>query len=107
MAGLLFVLRTGLQWHEVPSAVGCSGKTCWRRVRDWQAAGVWAALHRVLLERLHEAGHLDWSRAALDSASVPAKKGVRRQDRTPPTEAGRAPSATLSWTPEERRSALS
>ena len=107
LAGLLFVLRTGLQWHEVPSAVGCSGKTCWRRVRDWQAAGVWAVLHRVLLERLHEAGHLDWSRAALDSASVPAKKGARRPGRTPPTGASQAPSAISSWTPEACRSALS
>jgi hypothetical protein len=36
---------------------------------------VWAALHRVLLERLHAAGELDWSRTALDSAAVPAKGG--------------------------------
>ena len=47
--------------------------SCWRRLRDWQRAGVWAALHRALLERLDGAGQLDWSRAALDSASLPAK----------------------------------
>ena len=105
LAGILFVLRTGMQWHEVPRELGCCGKTCWRRLRDWHVAGVWAALHRVLLERLHGAGQLDWSRAALDSASLPAKKGARRRGRTPPTAASRAPSATSSRMPRVRRSA--
>ena len=49
---------------------------------DWQAAGVWTRLHRALLERLSDAGQLDWSRASLDSASVSAKRGVPRQART-------------------------
>ncbi len=49
--------------------------TCWRRLRAWQEAGVWDALHRRLLDRLNLAGEIDWSRACLDSASVEAKKG--------------------------------
>jgi transposase len=106
LAGILLVLRTGMQWKEVPAALGCSGKTCWRRLRDWHTAGVWAALHRALLERLHDVGALDWSRAALDSASLPAKKGVRRPDRTRRTAASRAPSATSSQMPVAHRSAL-
>lgn len=76
LAGILLVLRTGMQWKHVPgAALGCSGKTSWRRLGAWQAAGVWAGLHRVLLERLHDAAALDWSRAALDSASLSAKGG--------------------------------
>jgi transposase len=105
LAGILFVLRTGIQWHELPGELGCCGKTCWRRLRDWHAAGVWAALHRALLERLHGAGQLDWSRAALDSASVPAKKGARPRGRTRPTAASRAASGTWSSMPAARRSA--
>ena len=62
------------------------------------------ALRREL-ERLHAAGRLDWSRAALDSASVPAKRGARRPGRTRPIGASRAPSATSSWTRAARRSA--
>jgi transposase len=106
LGGILLVLRTGMQRREAPKAVlGCSGKTCWRRLRDRHAAGVWARLHRALLERLQGADALDWSRAALDSASVAAKRGARRPARTRRTEAGRAPSATSSWTPAARRSA--
>lgn len=74
LTGILFVLRTGLPWEYLPQEMGCgSGMSCWRRLRDWQRAGVWAALHRALLERLDGARQLDWSRAALDSASLPAK----------------------------------
>ena len=36
--------------------------TCWRRLRDWQAVGVWDDLHRVLLDELREADEIDWSR---------------------------------------------
>nr|WP_246687684.1 IS5 family transposase [Methylorubrum extorquens] len=78
LTGILFVLRTGLPWEYLPQEMGCgSGMSCWRRLRDWQRAGVWASLHRALLKRLDGAGQLDWSRAALDSASLPAKKGGR------------------------------
>ena len=106
LAGIILVLRTGMQWKHLPRAVvGCSGKTSWRRLGSWQAAGVWAALHRALLERLHDAAALDWSRAALDSASLPAKRGARPRARTRRIAASRAPSATSSWTPAVRRSA--
>ena len=82
LAGIIFVLRSGILWEMLPGELGCSGMTCWRRLRDWHEAGVWAGLHRVLLERLLDAGHLDWSRASLDSAFVAAKRGVPRPART-------------------------
>ncbi len=75
-AGIIFVLRSGIPWEMLPREFGCSGMTCWRRLRDWQTAGVWTTLHRVLLERLSNAGHLEWSRASLDIAAVAAKRGA-------------------------------
>ena len=96
LAGIIFVLRTGIQWREVPLEMGCSGKTCWRRLVAWQRAGVWAALHRAMLERLRDADQLDWSRASLDSASVRAKGGASRPAPTQPTAANWVPSATSS-----------
>ena len=95
LAGIIFVLRSGIPWEMLPRELGCSGMTCWRRLRDWQEAGVWTRLHRVLLERLADAGHLDWSRASLDSASVSAKRGVPRPARTRRIAANRARSAIL------------
>jgi transposase len=35
LAGIVFVLKTGIAWQMLPSEPGCgSGSTCWRRVRD-------------------------------------------------------------------------
>lgn len=96
LTGIIFVLKSGIPWEMLPQELGCgSGMTCWRRLRDWQAAGVWDRLHRHLLDRLGDADQIDWSRAALDSASISAKRGARRPDRIQRTAANRAASAIL------------
>ncbi len=105
LTGIVFVLRSGIPWEMLPQELGCgAGMTCWRRLRDWQAAGVWERLHRALLDRLGTAGQIDWSRACLDSASVPAKRGAARPGPTPRIAANRARSATLWSTAGARRS---
>ena len=74
LTGILFVLRTGIPWELLPVEMGCgSGMTCWRRLHEWHRAGVWERLHRVLLDRLGYGNAINWDRAAVDSASVPAK----------------------------------
>ncbi len=96
LTGIIFVLKTGIPWEMLPQELGCgSGMTCWRRLRDWQEAGVWDAVHRELLDRLGEADRIDWSRASLDSAAVPAKRGASASGRTRRIAANRARSATL------------
>ena len=105
LTGILFVLKSGIPWAMLPKEMGCgSGMTCWRRLRDWKAAGVFERLHRVLLDRLGRANAIDWSRCSIDSASVPAKRGAKVPARTRPIAAGRAASATSSWTPAASRS---
>src|SRR3954462_8999140 len=99
LTGILFVLKSGIPWEMLPREMGCgSGMTCWRRLREWQAAGVWNRLHRVLLDRLGRANAIDWSRACVDSASVPAKRGARAPARTRRTGASQDASATSLWT---------
>src|SRR3954467_1571751 len=78
LPGSILVLKSGIPWEMLPQEMGCgSGVTCWRRLRDWQEAGVWDRLHRALLDRLGEADQIDWSRASLDSRLVPAKRGAK------------------------------
>ncbi len=102
--GILFVLRTGIPWEELPQQLGFgSGMTCWRRLRQWQNAGVWHQLHMLLLAELRSAGRLDFSRASLDAASVPSPRGARTRAPTPRTEASWAASATSSRTARASR----
>jgi transposase len=96
LTGIIFVLRSGIPWEMLPQELGCgSGMTCWRRLRDWQEAGVWDRLHRALLDRLGEADRIDWSRASLDSASISATRGASSPAPTRRTAANRARSAML------------
>jgi len=102
--GILFVMRTGIPWKDLPTEFGCgSGMTCWRHLRDWQKAGVFHELHRVLLDRLNAEDKLDWSRAVVDSASVRAVFGGRRPARVPWIAGKQARNTTWSPTPMARR----
>lgn len=93
LTGILFVLQTGIPWEYLPQEMGCgSGMTCWRRLKEWQDAGVWQKLHEILLARLHQAGRIDWSRAAIDSSHVRAVGGARRRDQAPLTAPEAVPS---------------
>ena len=101
LAGIIFDLKSGIPWDMLPKEMGCgSGSTCWHRLRDWQEAGVWEELHRVLLNRLGEADRIDWDRVSPDSASVPAKRGDKEPARIRRIGEGRARSA-MSWQTNE------
>jgi transposase len=64
LTGILFVLKTGIPWEDLPQELGCgSGMSCWRRLREWQRMGVWPLLKTVLLSKLPGADRIDWSRA--------------------------------------------
>jgi transposase len=82
---LIFVLRSGVAWNAMPTEAGRpSGITAWRRLCEWQEAGVWERLHRLLLERLRESGKVDFSRVSVDSSIVRAigageKDGPKRR----------------------------
>ena len=108
LTGIVFVLLTGIPWEYLPAEMNCgSGMTCWRRLRDWQEAGVWAELHAVMLDKLEAAKKIDWSRASCDSATVPAplaKKGaVKPLGQIRPIAASKARSATRLLTRMGRR----
>lgn len=93
--GIVFVLSTGIPWEDLPQEMGCgSGMTCWRRLRDWQEAGVWQQLHQWLLNELRQADKLDLSRASIDGACVASPRGVRKQALTRQIEANSAANAT-------------
>jgi transposase len=95
LQGILFVLHTGIAWEHLPQELGYgSGMTCWRRLAEWNKAGVWQRLHEVLLGRLRAADALDLSRAAVDSSHIRALKGGRRPARARSIEAGRAANTT-------------
>jgi transposase len=84
LCGIIFVLKTGIPWEEVPQEMGCGcGMTCWNYLQAWQRAGVWQRLHEVLLAELQEADRIDWSRAAVDSTHARSLGGGEKTGKNP------------------------
>ena len=71
--GILWVLRSGARWKDLPPKYG-SRSTCHRRLQEWQEQGVWERIWLAFLGTLDHLGKLDWSQAFLDGSFVPAKK---------------------------------
>ncbi len=90
LTGILFVLKTGIGWEDLPAELGCGcGKTCREYLKRWHAAGVWTQLHAVLLAELNGADQIDWRRALIDASFAKAPEGG--EDTGPnPTDRGKA-----------------
>ena len=84
LTGIIFVLRTGIPWRQLPAELGCgSGMTCLRRLREWHRSGVFQKLYEVLLAKLRSADKIDWSRAIIDSAKMKAPSGGEKTGPNP------------------------
>jgi transposase len=95
LEGILFVARTGIVWNALPTSLfGASGATCWRRLAEWQEAGVWQQLHETLLTELRAAGRLDLEAALVDGSHVRALKGGTTSAPAPST--GPSPAASTT-----------
>ena len=79
-AGIVFALRNAVRWNHIPPPFP-SGVTCWRRHRDWTAAGVWPAVWKEVLRELEAAGMLDTTELFLDATFAEARKGGRASAR--------------------------
>jgi transposase len=76
LTGIVFVLKTGIAWDDLPAELGWGcGRTCRETLAAWQRAGVWDRLHQILLDELGDDGLIDWSRTLIDSAASKAPKG--------------------------------
>ena len=76
--GILWVLRTGARWKDLPDKYP-SPSTCWRRLKGWEEDGIWLNVWRTFLSELDSSGVLDWSEAFMDGSFAPAKKGRGRR----------------------------
>src|SRR4051794_14744786 len=98
LEGILWVLRSGARWKDLPRSFP-SYVTCWRRFAEWSRDGVWDLAWRRLVEQLDRRGDIDWEQGFADGTFASAKKG--RSDRSYETGQGNQAHAPGRW----RRSA--
>ena len=75
LAGILWLLRTGARWQDIPVDLP-SGSTCWRRLQEWATEGVLEELQAVLIDELDGLGKLDFAELLADATFIRAKKGA-------------------------------
>jgi transposase len=80
LEGILWVLKTGARWRDLPKEYP-SASTCWRRLRQWEEQDVWLKIWRQFLSELDQQGRLDWSESFLDGSFAPAKKGATASEK--------------------------
>ncbi|NUP46042.1 MAG: transposase [Catenulispora sp.] len=81
--GILVVLGRRIGFEKLPQELEYgSGMTCWRRLRDWQRAGIWPDIARVLREEIPEARRIDFDRV-IDSGETAEGDGETRVARRP------------------------
>jgi transposase len=75
LEGILWVLRTGARWKDLPRSFP-SYVTCWRRFVAWSRSGLWEQIWSYLVHRLDDQGKVDWEAGMADGTFASAKKGV-------------------------------
>lgn len=78
LEGVLWILRTGAQWSELPRDKFPPYQTCHRRFQQWVREGSLAAVLRRLAEDLLARGQLDLAETFIDATFAGAKKGAVR-----------------------------
>ena len=73
-AGIVYALRNGIRWNDMPPHFP-SAVTCWRRHRDWTAAGVWDTVWQRVLAELAAAGGADATELAIDATFAASRRG--------------------------------
>jgi transposase len=73
--GILWILRTGAPWKDLPQRYP-PYQTCHRRFQQWVKQGVFRRIAQELVEDLNERGKIDIREAFIDGSFAPAKKGV-------------------------------
>lgn len=98
LTGIVFVLKTGISWDDLPDEMGCGcGMTCFRRLRAWHRSGIWGRIRPILENRLPCGERIDWQRA---DADVQPKRNGRRRDN------GDAPAGQAELSQQEQDSPL-
>jgi transposase len=81
--GILYVLKTGCQWEDLPHDIAASPKTCHRRLLQYQRRRVWQKIVHVLLQEANRRGYLKFTNAYHDASVIKSKKGPPLKSATP------------------------
>ena len=74
--GILWILKTGAQWSELPKEYP-PYQSCHRRFQEWVARGIFDTILELLAKDMEYRGKISLDECFIDGTFAPAKKGVR------------------------------
>jgi transposase len=86
--GILWILRTGAPWRDLPVRFG-PWKTVYERFRGWTRTGVWEDLFQRLRATRHADGGIDWQLFMIDATVVRAHKAAAGAEKKSPARGAR------------------
>lgn len=75
LEGILWILRTGARWKDLPEKYP-SPSTCWRRLKMWEEKDIWLKIWRTFIKELEKKKRIQWGECFMDGSFVPSKKGA-------------------------------
>ena len=79
--GILWILRTGAQWQELPKGDYPPYQTCHRRFQEWVRAKVFEGILTALAKDMEKRGKIDVKECFIDGTFASAKKGGQKSER--------------------------
>jgi transposase len=73
--GILWRLKTGAPWRDVPARYG-PWQTCYDRFVRWSRNGTWQRILKLLQAKADASGQIDWEGAALDATHIKAHRSA-------------------------------
>lgn len=95
LAGMLWILKTGARWCDLPQGRYPPYQTCHRRFQDWVKSKVMEKILRALVEHGRERGQINLAETFIDASFVEAKQGAQKLGKPSPVRARRS---WQSWT---------
>lgn len=77
--GILYTLSTGCRWEDIPHDIGVSGKTCNRRLLEYQRRRVWQRIQGSLILEAYRKGKINLKNAYHDASVVKSKRGEEKR----------------------------
>ncbi len=77
--GIFYVLSTGCRWEDLPHDIKASGKTCNRRLLEYQKKRVWQRIQQSLMLEAYRKGKINLNNAYHDASAVKSKRGLKKK----------------------------
>ena len=77
--GIFYILSTGCRYEDLPHDIKVSGKTCNRRLLEYQRKQIWQKIQQDLIKEAYRKGKINLNNAYHDASVIKSKRGLKKK----------------------------